>query len=91
MRIEGCSTVVFAATRRPRFEERRSDSSDRRRPRTSERRARHDAHLWFTPAFGAHILGQVLPDTVSAEEAARAYRQPEAKTPLRPSLLVMKA
>jgi hypothetical protein len=91
MRIEGCSTVVFASNRRQRFEERRSVSSDRRRPVTSERRARHQAHLWFAPAFGAHILGQVSPETVTAEHAERAYLQPEAKTPLRPSLIAMKA
>ena len=91
MRIEGCSTVVFTANRRQRFEERRADSSDRRRGDRNERRARHEAHLWFAPAFGAHILGQMSPDTVSAECAERAYRQPEAKTPLRPSLLAMKA
>jgi hypothetical protein len=91
MRIEGCSTVVFASNRRQRFEERRAVASDRRRPATSERRARHQAHLWFAPAFGAHILGQVSPETVTAERAERAYRQPEAKMPLRPSLFAMKA
>jgi hypothetical protein len=91
MRIEGCSPVVFSTHRRQRFEERRAVTGDRRRKERTERRARHEAHLWFTPAFGAHLLGQIAPEMVSAEHAERAYRQPEAKTPLRPSLVVMKA
>ena len=50
-------------------------------------RARHEAHLWFTPSFGAHILGQVTPTRVTATEARRAYGQPESRTPLRPHVV----
>jgi hypothetical protein len=92
MRIEACSTVVFSADRRQRFTERRAESGvDRRRKERSERRAKHAAHRWFEPVFGAHILGQMLPETVTPEEAVRAYRQPEAKTPLKPSIVLAKA
>jgi hypothetical protein len=88
MRIEACSTVVFTQDRRQRFNERRAEAAtDRRRKDRPERRARHQAHRWFEPAFGAHILGQMLPETVTAETAQRAYLQPEARTPLRPSIL----
>ena len=87
MRIEGCSPVVLGYSRRQRFVERRADTSERRRPQTTERRARHQAHVWFAPAFGAHILGQVSPETVTPETAQRAYLQPEARTPRRPSLV----
>jgi hypothetical protein len=91
MRIEPCSTIVFSADRRQRFNERRAEATDRRRKDRPERRARHAAHRWFEPAFGAHILGQMLPDQVTAEAAQRAYLQPEARTPLRPSILAEKA
>ena len=91
MRIEGCSPVVFSADRRQRFTERRAESSERRRKERPERRARHQAHRWFEPAFGAHILGQMMPETVAPEAALRAYRQPEARTPLTPSIVVAKA
>jgi hypothetical protein len=87
MRIEGCSSVVSTSDRRQRFNERRHDSSERRRKERPERRARHAAHRWFEPAFGAHILGQMMPETVAADVAVRAYQQPEAKTPLTPSIL----
>jgi hypothetical protein len=92
MRIEACSPVVFSADRRQRFTERRAESgADRRRKERPERRARNAAHRWFEPAFGAHILGQMLPETVSPETAVQAYRQPEAKTPLTPSIVLAKA
>jgi hypothetical protein len=92
MRIEACSTVVFSADRRQRFNEQRAENGgDRRRKERPERRARHQAHRWFEPAFGAHILGQMLPETVAPEMAVRAYRQPEARTPLTPSIVVAKA
>ncbi|HEV7690340.1 MAG TPA: hypothetical protein VGO52_05940 [Hyphomonadaceae bacterium] len=91
MRIEGYSSVVASSDRRQRFNERRHESSERRRKERPERRARHAAHRWFEPAFGAHILGQMMPETVSPEIAVRAYQQPEAKTPLTPSIFVAKA
>jgi hypothetical protein len=91
MRVEGCSTVVFSADRRQRFNERRVESADRRRKDRPERRARHQAHRWFEPAFGAHILGQMMPETVAAETAVRAYQQPEARTSLTPSILAERA
>lgn len=50
-------------------------------------RARHEAHVWFAPAFGAHILGQARPERVTPARARRAYCQPEARTPLRPNII----
>ena len=46
--------------------------------------ARHAAHVWFAPAFGAQILGLIAPEKVVPARAQRAYLQPEARTPLRP-------
>ncbi len=48
---------------------------------------RHEAHVWFAPTFGAHILGQARPERVTPARARRAYSQPEARTPLRPSFV----
>ncbi|MDP3494487.1 MAG: hypothetical protein Q8R82_15360 [Hyphomonadaceae bacterium] len=74
--------------RRQRFEDRRMAGEDRRfEPEHHQQRARHEAHLWFTPSFGAHILGQVSPAKVTPTEAKRAYGQPESRTPLRPNVV----
>ena len=85
MRVEAAPHVYH-------FEDRRQRAEDRRAPEQEfetafekqANRARHEAHLWFAPTFGAHILGQSKPPRVSASEARRAYQQPEARTPLRP-------
>jgi hypothetical protein len=89
MRIEGCRPVILREDRRQRFLERRADaSSDRRHSQhRHERRARHTAHVWFEPAFGAHLLGQITPEAVTPARAERAYLQPEARTPLKPNLV----
>lgn len=85
MRVEAAPHVYH-------FEDRRERADDRRAPEQEfqtasgqqANRARHEAHLWFAPTFGAHILGQSKPTQVSPSEARRAYQQPEARTPLRP-------
>lgn len=59
-------------------------ADDRRAEQSSGPRARHAAHVWFAPAFGAQILGLMAPETVIPSRARRAYLQPETRTPLRP-------
>jgi len=88
MRVEAAPFVYRNEDRRQRFESRRATDEDRRfNPEQPQQRARHEAHLWFAPAFGAHILGQVTPTKVTATEAKRAYGQPESRTPLRPHVV----
>ena len=88
MRVEAAPFVYLSEDRRQRFEDRRTAEDDRRiEPAQTATRARHEAHLWFTPSFGAHILGQVTPTRVTATEARRAYGQPESRTPLRPNVV----
>ena len=88
MRVEAAPFVYRNEDRRQRDEDRRATSEDRRfTPEQPQQRARHEAHLWFAPAFGAHILGQVTPTKVTATEAKRAYGQPESRTPLRPHVV----
>jgi hypothetical protein len=61
------------------------DQSERRQSGGRDRRARHAAHPWLAADFGAHLIGQTCPGAVTAPKTiARAYRQPEARTPLRP-------
>lgn len=87
MRIEAAPPVFRFDDRRPRPNVRRDDAGDRREPGRQQARAAMpagEAHVWFHPALGAHILGQVAPERVSAAVVSRAYAQPEAKTPLRP-------
>ena len=85
MRVEAAPFVYRNDDRRQRFEDRRMAEEDRRfTSEQPQQRARHEAHLWFAPTFGAHILGQVTPTKVTATEAKRAYGQPESRTPLRP-------
>lgn len=87
MRVEATPFVYRNEERRQRFEDRRMAEEDRRfQPKQPASRARHEAHVWFASAFGAHILGQATPPKVNATEAARAYTQPESRTPLRPTL-----
>lgn len=88
MRVEAAPYVFRNEDRRQRFEGRRaSDEELRPEQPQSAQRAKHAAHVWFHPALGAHILGQVKPTRATAAEARRAYQQPEARTPLRPSLI----
>ena len=86
MRVEPAPYVFRNEDRRNRFTDRRA-KPERRADAPEQPRARHAAHVWFTPAFGAQILGQMAPETVVPASAQRAYLQPEARTPLRPSLV----
>lgn len=86
MRVEAAPYVFRNEDRRQRFDDRRGRTDDRRsEAEHSARRASHTTQPWITPAFGAHLLGQLAPMAVDAEIARRAYMQPESKTPLRPS------
>ncbi len=86
MRVEPAPYVFRNDDRRQRFDDRRAAETEVRAGTTSEQtRASHAAPKWFAPAFGAHILGQAQPQRVSPAQARRAYEQPEARTPLRPS------
>ena len=86
MRVEPAPHVFRNEDRRQRFNERRGSGQERRAdPGRTEDRAQHEARPWFTPAFGAHLLGQLNKPRVPAKQARRAYMQPEARTPLRPS------
>ena len=86
MRVERAPHVFRNEDRRQRFDERRGSGQERRAdPGRAKERARHDAQPWFTPAFGAHLLGQLTKHHVPPNHARQAYMQPEARTPLRPS------
>jgi hypothetical protein len=86
MRVEPAPHVFRNEDRRQRFDDRRGSGEERRAdPGRTAERARHEARPWFTPAFGAHLLGQVNKQRVPAKLARRAYLQPEARMPLRPS------
>ena len=88
MRVEPAPYVFRNEDRRQRFIERRASAEDRREhTHSNNRRAQHPAHIWFAPAFGAHLLGQASPQKPLPAQARRAYSQPEARTPLRPSLM----
>jgi hypothetical protein len=87
MRVEPAPYVFRNEDRRQRFAERRAETEDRRSEAKPGPRARHAAHVWFAPAFGAHLLGQSAPEKVFPALARRAYTQPESRTPLRPSLV----
>ncbi|MFT3723848.1 MAG: hypothetical protein QM773_09700 [Hyphomonadaceae bacterium] len=88
MRVEAAPYVFRNGDRRQRPCERRTPNRERRTETTqASSRARHAAHVWFAPAFGAHILGQVSPEDVMPERVERAYAQPEARTPLRPNFV----
>jgi hypothetical protein len=87
MRVEPAPYVFRNEDRRGRPADRRVNEERRSEASVTMRRARHAAHAWLTPAFGAHLLGQVTIETVAPARATRAYLQPEARTPLRPSLV----
>jgi hypothetical protein len=88
MRIEPAPYVFRNEDRRQRFEDRRAaDSEYSAEAARAQTRASHAAPKWFAPAFGAHILGQTQAQRVSPEQARKAYSQPEARTPLRPSTI----
>jgi hypothetical protein len=84
MRVVPAPYVYRNDDRRQRCEDRRVAADDRRTEQPSPPRARHTAHVWFAPAFGAQILGLIAPETIFPARARRAYLQPEARTPLRP-------
>jgi hypothetical protein len=86
MRVEPAPHVFRNEDRRQRFDDRRGSGEERRAdPGRSAGRALHEARPWFTTAFGAHLLGQLDKARIPAKQARRAYQQPEARTPLRPS------
>ena len=86
MRVEAAPYVFRHEDRRQRFDDRRGGDNERRyNPEQDQPRASHRSPPWITPAFGAHILGQVAPAAVEPRIARRAYQQPESRTPLRPS------
>ena len=85
MRVEPAPYVFRNEDRRQRFPDRRAGSERRSDDTDPKPRARHTAHVWFAPTFGAQILGQIAPETVVPARAQRAYSQPETRTPLRPS------
>ena len=86
MRVERAPHVFRNEDRRQRFDERRGSGQERRGdPGRATERAQHDAQPWFAPTFGAHLLGQLTKHRVVPSQARKAYMQPEARTPLRPS------
>jgi len=88
MRVEPAPHVFRNEDRRTRAEERRGTGEDRRTDSAREPLGggqTMNPRPWFEPVFGAHLLGQMEKAGVSPEEAQRAYLQPEARTPLRPS------
>lgn len=87
MRVEPAPHVFRNEDRRQRPQDRRGTGQERRADAEQDvPRARHASpRVLFASAFGAHILGQVAPQRASARYARRAYQQPEARTPLRPS------
>jgi hypothetical protein len=87
MRVEPAPYVFRNEDRRGRFADRRASAERRADEPVTKRRAQHSAHVWFTPTFGAHLLGQAAGGRIIPASAARAYSQPEARTPLRPSLV----
>ncbi len=88
MRVEPAPYVFRNEDRRQRFDDRRATETERREEtNTRQTRAVHAAPKWFAPTFGAHLLGQVAPSRVPPAQVRRAYEQPEARTPLRPSTI----
>lgn len=86
MRVEPTPYVFRNEDRRQRFDDRRASSAEHAAERHAEQpRAVHEAPKWFAAPFGAHILGQIAPVAIEPGIARRAYMQPEARTPLRPS------
>jgi hypothetical protein len=87
MRVEACIQAYRMEDRRQRFADRRAETDQPHEPAGRQPRAEHAAHQWFHPALGAHILGQIAPESASPAEALMAYTQPESRTPLRPCLV----
>jgi hypothetical protein len=85
MRVEPVPYLFRSEDRRRRFADRRVEPTEHRSEAPKDQRARHTAHVWYAPAFVAHLLGQTALGTVLPRIAQRAYTQPEARTPLRPS------
>ncbi|MEY2759823.1 MAG: hypothetical protein RIR33_3601 [Pseudomonadota bacterium] len=85
MRVEPAPHVFRNEDRRRRPEDRRGTGAERRAdPDRGPARAKHAFIPWFSPSFGAHLLGQAEPTRISPKQARRAYLQPEARSPLRP-------
>lgn len=87
MRVEPAPHVFRNEDRRGRAEDRRGTGEDRRTDTDRQPLGggqKMNPRPWFEPVFGAHLLGQVEKARISADEAQRAYLQPEARTPLRP-------
>jgi hypothetical protein len=85
MRIEAAPHLSRFDDRRPRPELRRAGFDRRAEPApVASPRAAASPHVWLQPAFGAHILGQAAPERAAPGVLARAYAQPESRTPLRP-------
>jgi hypothetical protein len=87
MRVEAASFAWSAYERRTRAAERRAPEERRDGDRRRQRRAEHTAQPWISAPFGAYLLGQISPPSPQPAIARRAYTQPEARTPLRPSLI----
>ncbi|MDZ4760992.1 MAG: hypothetical protein SGJ21_07980, partial [Alphaproteobacteria bacterium] len=82
MRVEPAPHVFRCSDRRQR-QTVLASLVDRRSP-SPDRRARHERQPWLSAVFGVHLLGQPARTGVSPRLAARAYAQPESRTPLRP-------
>jgi hypothetical protein len=89
MRVQPVPYVYRTDDRDHRWRDEAGERSERRQSGQQDRRARHANHPWLAADFGAHLLGQATPASVPATPAtvARAYRQPEARTPLRPRMV----
>jgi hypothetical protein len=84
MRVDPTPIVLRLQDRRERSAGADAPKDRRKAPRSGDRRARHALQPWLSSTFAAQVLGQILPEAASPDEAARAYLQPEARTPLRP-------
>ena len=85
MRVEPVPYVYRTGDRNHWSDDDAGEQTERRQSGQQDRRARHAAHPWLAADFGAHLLGQAGPASLTAPATiARAYRQPEARMPLRP-------
>jgi hypothetical protein len=84
MKVEAASYVFRTSDRRQQSES-RGKGQERRNPETERRRARHTSSPWLMATFGVHLIGQFSTERALPTVVRRAYMQPEAKTPLRPS------
>ncbi len=88
MRVEAVhSPLRLAPDRRNQPDAPETEEVDRRDAAQPDRRARHSARSWISAPFAAQLFGQGLIAVVAPERAERAYLQPEARTPLRPTVV----